>query len=183
MYDAGMKPCAFASVSAAVAFVLVTSQGCGGSHGAPSSPETAQTQGAESTTTPSESPSDSSEAPASSASPKAAPSSSAAADEDSGPETRTMDVIAGVIKAHRQEARACYEKALKKNPGLKGDLVIHFVLSPEGKVKSSEVNMERSTITNEMTAKCVMDVIRSLPFPESSKGMESKVNYPFNFNP
>lgn len=115
---------------------------------------------------------------------------SAAADDTSGdsaasgePDARTMEVIAAVVKSHRKEARACYEKGAKQVPGLKGDLVVHFVLTPKGKVKTAELNRERSTITEQSVVTCVIDVITAIEFPKSSRGMESTVNYPFNFTP
>jgi len=94
-----------------------------------------------------------------------------------------MVVIAAVVKANRQKARDCYDKALKQNSGLKGDLVIHFTLKPNGKVKEAMLNRERSTITEPSVVNCVIDVIKSLEYPKSSKGFESTVNYPFNFTP
>jgi len=99
------------------------------------------------------------------------------------PDTRTMEVIAATVKEHRKDARACYEKGAKEVPGLKGDLVVHFVLKPGGKVKSAELNRERSTITEPSVVSCVLDVINSIQFPRSSRGMETTVNYPFNFTP
>ena len=98
-------------------------------------------------------------------------------------ETRTTEVIAAIVKKNREQARACYEKVLKDKPGLKGDLVIQFVLKPDGAVKSAELNQERSTLSEPAIVKCVVDVIKSLKFPASSRGMETKANYPFNFNP
>jgi hypothetical protein len=94
-----------------------------------------------------------------------------------------MDVIAAAVKAHRKEARDCYEKGLKQVPGLKGDLVVHFVLKPSGKIKVIELNRERSTITEGTVVSCVIDVVSAIEFPKSSRGMETTVNYPFNFNP
>lgn len=98
-------------------------------------------------------------------------------------DSRTTESIAAVVKTHRKEARDCYEKALKQTPGLKGDVVIHFTLKPSGEVKQAELNEERSTIRQSMVSTCVIDVIRKIAFPKSSKGLETTVNYPFNFNP
>jgi len=94
-----------------------------------------------------------------------------------------MDSIAAMVKAHRKEARECYEKALKQIPGLKGDVVIHFTLKPNGQVKHAELNEQRSTIREASVSSCVIDVIQKIEFPKSSKGLETDVNYPFNFNP
>ncbi len=107
----------------------------------------------------------------------------AEAPTEGDPDKRTMDVIAAVVRSHRKEARECYEKALKQVPGLKGDLVIHFILKPSGKVKLADLNRERSTITEPSVVSCVVDVISAIEFPKSSRGMETTVNYPFNFNP
>jgi outer membrane biosynthesis protein TonB len=98
-------------------------------------------------------------------------------------ETRTTAVIADVIKKNRDRARVCYDKAKKENPRLAGDVVIHFVLDPDGKVQEAELNQERSTIALPDLTSCIIDVLKSLPFPPSSRGMETKVNYPFNFKP
>jgi hypothetical protein len=179
-----MKACALVNLSGATAVVLLSAFACGGSKAAAPPAETAEAPAAASADAPLvPSGPDAPPQAETSTSAAAAPAASAKGGDDDGPETRTMDVIANIIKTHRQEARTCYETALKKIPGLKGDLVIHFMLTPAGKVKTAEVNTERSTLQNEMTAKCVMDVIKSIHFPESSKGMESNVNYPFNFNP
>lgn len=103
---------------------------------------------------------------------------------DSGvAETRTMDVIAKLVKDNRQPVRDCYEKARKDLPSLQGDLVIHFVLDPEGKVKLMEVNQQRSTLKAPAVSDCAMKTIKGISFPPSSRGMETEVNYPYNFKP
>jgi hypothetical protein len=79
--------------------------------------------------------------------------------------------------------RECYDKARKDLPSLQGDMIIHFVLDPEGKVKLAELNQERSTLKAPPVVDCALKVIKSISFPPSSRGMESTVNYPFNFTP
>jgi len=88
-----------------------------------------------------------------------------------------------VIAANREKMRACYDAALKNNPGIQGDLVVGFVINPDGSVKSAEVNWKESELHVPELDSCAVDVLRSLKFPPSSRGLESKVNYPFNFNP
>lgn len=99
------------------------------------------------------------------------------------PETRTMDVIRKLVMDNRKAARKCYEDARRDAKDLKGDVVIHFVLDPEGKVKSAELNQERSTLKSPQVTDCVIGVIRTIAFPKSSRGMETSTNYPFNFTP
>jgi hypothetical protein len=103
---------------------------------------------------------------------------------DSGvAETRTMEVIQKIVKDQRQAVRDCYEKARKELPSLQGDLVIHFTLDPEGKVKAIEVNQQRTTLKAPAVSDCAIKTIKGLTFPPSSRGMETEVNYPYNFKP
>jgi len=100
-----------------------------------------------------------------------------------GEETRTVDVIAKIVKEQRQPVRDCYDKAQKDLPSLKGDMVIFFVLDPEGKVKKIELNQQASTLKAPAVVDCAIKTIQGLKFPASSRGMETTVNYPYNFNP
>jgi hypothetical protein len=97
-------------------------------------------------------------------------------------ETRTMEVVAQVIKDNRKPVRDCFDKAKKDLPDLKGDMVIHFVIDPDGKVKKADLNQERSTIKSPAVVDCSIKVIQGIKFPPSSRGMDTTVNYPFNFN-
>lgn len=98
-------------------------------------------------------------------------------------ETRTMDVIRKLVMDNRKAARKCYDDARKDLKDLKGDVVVHFVLDPEGKVKLAELNQERSTLKAPAVTDCVIGVIKGIKFPPSSRGMETSTNYPFNFTP
>jgi hypothetical protein len=97
-------------------------------------------------------------------------------------ETRTMEVIAQVVKENRKPVRDCFDKAKKDLPDLKGDMVIHFVVDPEGKVKKADLNVERSTLKSPAVVDCSIKVITGIKFPPSSRGMDTTVNYPFNLN-
>ncbi len=97
-------------------------------------------------------------------------------------ETRTMDVIAQVVKENRKPVRECFDKAKKDLPDLKGDMVIHFVVDPDGKVKKADLNQERSTIKSPAVVDCAIKILQGIKFPPSTRGMDTTVNYPFNFN-
>jgi len=103
--------------------------------------------------------------------------------DEKAPETRTMDVIRKLVVDNRKAARKCYDDARKELKDLKGDVVIHFVLAPSGKVKLAELNQERSTLKAPAVVDCVIGVIKAIPFPQSSRAMETSTNYPFNFTP
>lgn len=114
----------------------------------------------------------------------ASPAPPASSEPREGPkDSRGKDEIQATIAANRDRVRACYDAALANNPGIAGDLVVGFVINPDGSVKSAEVNWSESELHIPELDSCAIDVLRNLKFPPSSRGLESKVNYPFNFKP
>jgi hypothetical protein len=91
--------------------------------------------------------------------------------------------IEALVKAHRDEARKCYDDNIKAHPGVEGDLVVHWVVDAKGAVKTIELNTQRSQITEPTIVACVIGVVKAIPFAPSPKGVESTYNYPFNFHP
>src|SRR5690606_33317874 len=107
------------------------------------------------------------------------------ATEDAGTvETRTTEVLQKVVAEKRAAVRACYDAAREKNPALPGgEFVLRIVIDPEGAVKSVEPDYERSTVKSPDLTKCAVAEVQTWKFPPSSRGMETKLNYPFNFKP
>lgn len=103
--------------------------------------------------------------------------------EEGDKETRTTEVIQALVQENRKPVRECYEKARKQIPDLKGTMVIHFVLDPEGKVKEAVLNVEKSEVKSPDIVTCAVAVIKKIKFPPSSRGMETTINYPYTFNP
>ncbi len=103
--------------------------------------------------------------------------------EEGEKETRTTEVIQALVQENRKPVRECYEKARKQIPDLKGTMVIHFVLDPEGKVKEAVLNVEKSEVKSPDIVTCAVGVIKKIKFPPSSRGMETTINYPYTFNP
>ena len=101
----------------------------------------------------------------------------------SAPDSRTRNDIQAVMAANRDKVRACYDAALAQNPGIQGNLVINFVIDPRGSVKTAEVSWADSDIHVPELDTCAVDAVRAIQFPPSSRGLESKVTYPFNFKP
>jgi TonB family protein len=98
-------------------------------------------------------------------------------------ETRTTAVIQDTVKANRQPVRDCYDKGRKEIGDLKGTMTIKFTLDPDGKVKKAELVLERSDIKAPSVVNCAIDAIKKIKFPPSSRGMETTVDYPFDFKP
>ncbi len=98
-------------------------------------------------------------------------------------ETRNTDRIQKVIVDNRKPFRDCYEKLKKEIPTLAGTMTLTFTLDAEGKVMSAELNQDRSDLKAPDVVKCAIAELQKLKFPPSSRGMETTVNYPFNFKP
>jgi outer membrane biosynthesis protein TonB len=176
-----MKACATAQAAAGLVMVVVFAfAGCGGKTPEPTAPTAA---------------------PATSSEPAAPANDTAGGDTAGGDtggnseggdkgddaeggdkETRTTEVIQKLVQDNRKPIRACYEKALKELPDLSGTMTIHFVLDPEGKLKTAELNQERSEIKAPAVVNCAIAELKKIKFPPSSRGMESTINYPFSFN-
>jgi TonB family protein len=113
----------------------------------------------------------------------AAPAGAEAAPEARTKDTRGKEEIQQVMAANRDKVRACYDAALPQNPGIQGDLVVDFVIDPHGEVKQAEVNWSQSELHVPEIDTCAVEAVKSIKFPASSRGLESKVSYPFNFKP
>jgi len=91
--------------------------------------------------------------------------------------------IRAIVVAHREEARACYEKSLAAHPGIEGDLVIHWVIDPKGSVSQVANDVARSQILEPSLVSCVAEILTKIQFAPSQRGFETKAFYPFNFHP
>jgi hypothetical protein len=91
--------------------------------------------------------------------------------------------IRAIVVAHRDEARACYDRALPTHPGIEGDLVIQWTIDPKGNVTQVSSDTSRSQIAEATVVACVADIIKKIQFAASPGGFETKAFYPFNFHP
>jgi outer membrane biosynthesis protein TonB len=85
-------------------------------------------------------------------------------------------IIRKPIKAKLPAFRACYEKALEKNPKLEGTVSVKFVIGTSGQV------LEATATGLPLVNECVANVMKTIVFPKSSSG-HITVNYPFSFSP
>ena len=87
---------------------------------------------------------------------------SSAAPVDGGPGakagSRDPDAVSAVVNKHNSAIQYCYQRALRRNPDLKGKLVVRFTITPEGRVKNVEV--VSSTLTDKSVIDCVVSRIR-----------------------
>ncbi|MFQ6112579.1 MAG: AgmX/PglI C-terminal domain-containing protein [bacterium] len=71
---------------------------------------------------------------------------------------RNQDDVQAVVLKHKNAIQYCYERALKRNPNLRGKLIVRFIISPQGSVKY--VKILSSTINNRKVEQCVVNRIR-----------------------
>jgi hypothetical protein len=96
---------------------------------------------------------------------------------------RSTKDIQAIVVARRDDARACYDNALKAHPGIEGNLDIKWTIDPKGNVTDISVDTSRSDIVEPSVGNCVIAIIKKIHFNESAKGFETRTHYPFNFHP
>jgi Ca-activated chloride channel family protein len=88
--------------------------------------------------------------------------------------------IQSVIRKNVSKVNRVYERHLLKDPGLRGKIVVAFVVGPKGTVTSARITY--STIKSlEMQAE-ILEVIKSLKFSKPQGGGSIQVSYPFIFH-
>jgi len=100
------------------------------------------------------------------------------------PDVESKDVdrekLAAYVRSRKGAIQQCYEKELKRNPSLKGKVVVRFSITPAG--RTSDIDVEENTLGNEAVASCIKTTIRGWVFPFKPDS-EVPVAYPFVFAP
>jgi len=100
------------------------------------------------------------------------------------PEVESKDVdrekLAGFVRARKSAIQACYERELKRNPSLKGRVVVRFTITTQG--STTDIEIEENSLGNDAVASCIRTVIRGWRFPFKPDS-EVPVAYPFVFAP
>ena len=139
------------------------------------------------------------EPPAASAAPSATPSAASTSpatttaqlDEDAGLGTklepkkstdgRGAADIDAAIKLRKAETRACYDKVASKDPKIEGDVRVFWTIDTKGHVTGVTVDPAQTNVGDDAVGKCLVEVVKSLHFPPSSKGFETPSGYRWNF--
>jgi TonB family protein len=87
---------------------------------------------------------------------------------------------ASVTKKNFARVRACYEKQLKINNLLQGNISVKIVIYPDGSVNS--VKLMKDTIRNQTMNACIKKEIKSWSFPKPEGG-KAEVVVPYRFEP
>jgi hypothetical protein len=87
-------------------------------------------------------------------------------------------IVAKEVRSRLGAIKACYERALKRNPNLSGKIVIHWTITAAGTV--SGVDVENDTLGDNEVASCIKSLITRWRFPAPSGG-SVEVSFPFVF--
>jgi len=79
-------------------------------------------------------------------------------DGNGGAVGRGQDDIQVVILKHNKSVQYCYERQLKRNPGLRGKITVRFTVTVQGTVEN--VELVTSTLGNKSVERCVINRIR-----------------------
>lgn len=95
-------------------------------------------------------------------------------------ETGTIDAKAAakVFQSYDGAMRKCYERSLKKSPGLEGKLLLTLIVNPDGKVKSARAGGD----LNDEVETCAERLAAEMTFPKPTGGAARLVK-PYKFNP
>lgn len=89
--------------------------------------------------------------------------------------------IRGAIVDQLDDVQWCYERSLKSNASLEGELVVSWEITSVGEAK--EVKIKRSNIKDEGLESCVVSRIGSWKFPTVPNSTAVVVSFPFKFRP
>ncbi len=75
-----------------------------------------------------------------------------------GASGRDPEVIDAVINQNKASVEYCYQSQLKIDPNLRGEILLSFVILPNGRVGA--VKILRSTLNNKKVEKCIIQAVR-----------------------
>jgi hypothetical protein len=88
------------------------------------------------------------------------------------------NIVAKEVRSRIGAVKACYERALKRNPNLSGKVTIHWTITAAGTV--SGVDVEQDTLGDAEVASCIKALVSRWRFPAPSGGAV-EVSFPFVF--
>lgn len=91
-------------------------------------------------------------------------------------------VIDEKLKEAQPGIAACYERALKAKPELRGSVNVDFVVSTEGKVVHAAASTGDDELPDDAAVRCILTEIEKLVFPPPSGGRVF-INYPLKLEP
>jgi hypothetical protein len=92
----------------------------------------------------------------------------------------SADVVQERVGQREVSVRECYEEGLRRNPSLRGQIAVRFVVEPDG--KATNITKSASNLRDDDVVRCVLSTFGSLDFPNPT-GAAVTVTYPIDFRP
>lgn len=96
------------------------------------------------------------------------------------PELPNPQLLMQFIHARRSALVACYEAELKRHPQLRGRLVVHLVVSEQGRAREVEISDE--SLRSEAVSSCIAATVKRWVFPIKPDD-ELPLQFPVLFSP
>lgn len=87
--------------------------------------------------------------------------------------------VSATIRQRMPGLQACYEKALRSNPALKGKMSYTITINPQGRV--TEVDVDADTVNDASVKSCTINKIKEWRFPSEGAEEESEVSFSVSF--
>jgi TonB family protein len=92
----------------------------------------------------------------------------------------SRSALKSVIDNNRPQVRACYERRLKMNNALAGDLTLKIKVGSSGQISAAAVN---GSLKDSEVFSCVKALAQKWSFPPPTGGTCAVVQVPFQFSP
>jgi hypothetical protein len=92
----------------------------------------------------------------------------------------SRDAVASVVRGFDAQIRSCYERRLKANPLLTGNMSLSVRVTANGSVEGVQVG---GSLRDRDVFSCVRGVALRMRFPEVEGGSCAVVNVPYSFTP
>lgn len=90
-------------------------------------------------------------------------------------------MIRAKIAKYNGKVKAVYERVLKHNPGVSGEVTVRFEITPQGQVVNCEILT--STLNQTQVERAIIATIQDLTFPEFESAENMVVVYPYYLEP
>jgi outer membrane biosynthesis protein TonB len=99
---------------------------------------------------------------------------------DAGASDRFQPLV-DLFKANRDGFRRCFDLWGQKNRGQSGTVYLVIHLKTDGKLDKAEVDPSKGNLHAAEVETCMIDFAKSLTYPKSPSGKETRFTYPFDF--
>lgn len=101
--------------------------------------------------------------------------------KDAGSSDRLEGIKDAVVKS-RDRFRACFDAWAKTNTaGKEVNVLLVIKIDPKGAFMSAAFDPAKTDLTDKTAETCMVDVAKSLTYPESPSGKETTYRHPFAF--